>query len=101
MAHSLEVRSPFLDKDLIEFGLSLPMDIKIRKFTSKSLLRDLASSYLPKDVYSAPKKGFEIPLDVWLRIISLVWCRIFLTAKIQLLMIFLKEITSMRFHQLK
>ena len=66
MAHGLEVRAPFLDKDLIEFGMSLPMNIKIRNFKSKSLLRDLASSYLPKNIYSAPKKGFEIPLDAWL-----------------------------------
>ena len=66
MAHSLEVRAPFLDRDLIEFGMSLPMNIKIRNFKSKSLLRDLASSYLPKNIYSAPKKGFEIPLDAWL-----------------------------------
>ena len=66
MAHGLEVRAPFLDRDLIEFGMSLPMNIKIRNFRSKSLLRDLASSYLPKNIYSAPKKGFEIPLDAWL-----------------------------------
>ena len=66
MAHGLEVRAPFLDRDLIEFGMSLPMNIKIRNFKSKSLLRDLASSYLPKNIYSAPKKGFEIPLDAWL-----------------------------------
>tara|TARA_B100000212_G_scaffold45845_1_gene29613 strand:+ start:30347 stop:32233 length:1887 start_codon:yes stop_codon:yes gene_type:complete len=66
MANSLEVRAPFLDKELIEFGMSLPMDLKIRNFQSKSLLRDLASSYLPKGIYSAPKKGFEIPLDAWL-----------------------------------
>ena len=66
MAHGLEVRAPFLDRDLIEFGMSLPMNIKIRNFKSKSLLRDLASSYSPKNIYSAPKKGFEIPLDAWL-----------------------------------
>lgn len=66
MAHGLEVRSPFLDKELIEFGLSLPMNIKLRNFKSKSLLRDLASSYLPQNIYSAPKKGFEIPLNAWL-----------------------------------
>ena len=59
MAHGLEVRAPFLDRDLIEFGMSLPMNIKIRNFKSKSLLRDLAStSYLPKNIYSAPKKRF-------------------------------------------
>ena len=67
MAHGLEVRAPFLDKDLIEFGLSLPMNIKLRNFKSKSLLRDLASTYLPESISKAPKQGFEIPLASWLK----------------------------------
>jgi asparagine synthase (glutamine-hydrolysing) len=67
MAYGLEVRSPFLDQALVEFSLSLPMEIKMNRNKTKPLLRDLASRYLPSEIFNAPKKGFEIPLVNWLQ----------------------------------
>ena len=66
MAHSLEVRSPFLDTDVVEFGLSLPEAQRVGKF-GKILLRKLALEYLPSDLVDRPKMGFGIPRNEWLR----------------------------------
>lgn len=66
MAHSLEVRSPFLDTDVVEFGLSLPEAQRVGKF-GKILLRKLALEYLPSDLIDRPKMGFGIPRNQWLR----------------------------------
>jgi asparagine synthase (glutamine-hydrolysing) len=65
MAHSLEVRSPFLDPDVVEFGLSLPEKQRVGKF-GKILLRKLALEYLPSDLINRPKMGFGIPRKEWL-----------------------------------
>jgi asparagine synthase (glutamine-hydrolysing) len=65
MAHSLEVRSPFLDVDVIEFGLSLPESQRVGRF-GKVLLRKLASEYLPTNLINRPKMGFGIPRKEWL-----------------------------------
>ncbi len=67
MAHSLEVRSPFLDKDLIEFMATVPRRDKFTFFGRKRLLKEVAKSYLPSDILNRPKKGFSIPLGEWLR----------------------------------
>jgi len=66
MRHSLEGRSPLLGKDLLEFVPGLPDFYKISGTTTKYLLRELAKKYLPADVVSAPKRGFEIPLKQWI-----------------------------------
>lgn len=67
MACSLEVRSPFLDSDLVEFVYSLPRSLKYRTGCQKFLLKLLAEKMLPKrDVYRK-KHGFGIPLGSWLR----------------------------------
>jgi len=65
MAHSLEVRSPFLDTDVVEFGLSLPENQRVGKF-GKILLRKLALEYLPANLIDRPKMGFGIPRKEWL-----------------------------------
>jgi asparagine synthase (glutamine-hydrolysing) len=65
MAHSLEVRSPFLDPDVVEFGLSLPEEQRVGKF-GKILLRKLALEYLPSNLIDRPKMGFGIPRKEWL-----------------------------------
>ncbi|MCI5130888.1 MAG: hypothetical protein D3904_05050, partial [Candidatus Electrothrix sp. EH2] len=67
MAVSLETRSPFLDRDLIKFAWSLPMEMKIRHGKSKWLLRQLVYKYVPRNLMERPKMGFGIPLDSWLR----------------------------------
>jgi asparagine synthase (glutamine-hydrolysing) len=65
MAHSLEGRSPFLGKDLLEFAPGLSDRHKIKGATTKVILRQLAEKYLPVDLVNQPKRGFEIPLKKW------------------------------------
>lgn len=65
MAHSLEGRSPFLSKELLEYVPSLPDDYKIRGTQTKYLLRSLAEKYLPETLVGQPKRGFEVPLRQW------------------------------------
>lgn len=65
MAHSLEGRSPFLAKELLEFAPSLPDEFKISGIRTKAILRELAKKYLPETLISQPKRGFEIPLSSW------------------------------------
>lgn len=65
MQESLEVRVPFLDENLFEFGLNLPAKVKLKNGT-KSMLRSVASKYLPKSIAAKKKWGFGLPLDIWI-----------------------------------
>jgi asparagine synthase (glutamine-hydrolysing) len=65
MAHSLEGRSPFLGKELLEYAPAINDHYKIDKSTTKVLLRRLARKYLPTELLDQPKRGFEIPLKNW------------------------------------
>ncbi len=65
MSHSLEGRSPFLCKDLLEYAPGMPDEYKIKGTTTKYLLRELAKKYLPETLIHQPKRGFEIPLKQW------------------------------------
>ncbi|PRY48308.1 asparagine synthase (glutamine-hydrolysing) [Arcticibacter pallidicorallinus] len=66
MAHSLEGRSPFLAKEVLEFAPSLYDEFKIKNIRTKTLLRDLAKKYLPDSLINQPKRGFEVPLKGWM-----------------------------------
>lgn len=65
MAHSLEGRSPFLCKELLNYVPGLQDGHKINGSTTKYLLRNLAKKYLPENLINQPKRGFEIPLNDW------------------------------------
>ena len=65
MAHGLEVRTPFLDKELFKFSAQLPLSLKINNGESKYLLKKLGEKYLPKSLIYRPKQGFGIPFDKW------------------------------------
>ena len=65
MHNSLEGRSPFLAKELLEYIPTLDETYKIKGTTTKYLLRELSKKYLPQDITSQPKRGFEIPLKDW------------------------------------
>jgi len=65
MAHSLEGRSPFLCKELLEYAPAMNDAYKIKGTTTKYLLRTLAKKYLPGELINQPKRGFEIPLKNW------------------------------------
>jgi asparagine synthase (glutamine-hydrolysing) len=67
MAVSLEARSPFLDHKLIEFAASLPENLKMRRFESKSLLKKVAARVVPPDVIYRRKMGFGVPIANWFR----------------------------------
>jgi len=67
MAHSLEVRPPFLDHRLVEFAARLPENLKIRGTRLKFVLRELMKDRLPTAVVRRPKEGFDIPTHHWLR----------------------------------
>ncbi len=67
MANSLEVRTPFLDYELVNFIFSLPADFKINSSMRKRLAQDAFKEILPSKLYNRPKKGFEVPLLKWLR----------------------------------
>lgn len=67
MAHSLEVRPPFLDHRIVEFAASLPARMKIRDRSQKYLLRKLMERRLPPAVLRRKKEGFDIPAHEWLR----------------------------------
>ncbi len=66
MSSGLEARSPFMDKDLVEFALSIPSKRKIQGLSSKSILRKLLKNYLPDEIINRPKKGFSLPVDQWI-----------------------------------
>ena len=67
MAHSLEVRSPLLDHRMVEFSASLPLEMKLRGYTQKYLLRTLMKDVLPPAVTTRRKMGFGVPIDRWFR----------------------------------
>jgi len=67
MANSLEVRTPFLDHNVVDFAFSLPDDYKINKSMKKRILQDAFRKYLPAEIYQRPKHGFEVPLLKWFK----------------------------------
>jgi asparagine synthase (glutamine-hydrolysing) len=67
MANSLELRSPLLDVNVIEWGVSLPHKYKIKGLETKHILKDVARSLVPPELIDRPKMGFGIPRAGWLR----------------------------------
>jgi asparagine synthase (glutamine-hydrolysing) len=67
MAHSLEIRPPFLDHRIVEFAASLPESYKIRGFKQKFILKALMRGKLPEAVLTRKKTGFDIPTHDWFR----------------------------------
>ena len=67
MANALEVRTPFLDFELVNFVFSLPDEFKINSKIRKRIVQDAFRDFLPPELYNRPKKGFEVPLLKWLR----------------------------------
>ncbi len=67
MANSLEVRVPFLDHNLVEFAARIPHELKVRGLKLKYILRQAMRECLPPEITELPKRGFDIPLDTWIR----------------------------------
>ncbi len=67
MAHSLEVRPPMLDNEIVDWAFALPSSQKVHRGRSKVLLKRAARGHLPDAIIDRKKKGFGIPLRAWLR----------------------------------
>lgn len=67
MAVSLETRVPMLDKDVVEFAWTIPMEYKKQNGEGKLVLKDVLYKYVPKEMMDRPKKGFSIPITKWLK----------------------------------
>ncbi len=66
MAVGVEVRVPFLDKELVEFSTLIPVEFKMRGINTKYILKKVAEKYLPHDVIYRPKSGFGAPVRDWI-----------------------------------
>ena len=67
MAHSVEIRVPYLDLELVEFTTTIPPEFKMKGRQTKFILRKVAERYLPNDVIYRPKAGFGLPVEHWVR----------------------------------
>ena len=67
MAHSLELRVPFLDKKVMEFAQHIPVKYRVNENGNKQVLRHAANRILPDEWATRPKVGFPVPLKFWLR----------------------------------
>tara|TARA_B100000029_G_scaffold516795_1_gene634358 strand:- start:9152 stop:11089 length:1938 start_codon:yes stop_codon:yes gene_type:complete len=66
MANSLEVRSPFLDYELIEYVSTIPNEFKIYNGKQKHILKETFKNILPKEILNKPKHGFSAPISQWI-----------------------------------
>lgn len=67
MAHSLELRVPFLDRQVFEFASTIPSGLKLKNKQTKYILRKAARVNIPEEWAKRPKKGFPVPIFVWLK----------------------------------
>lgn len=67
MQYALEVRAPFLGKELVEFLSTIPYEYKLHGFKTKYILKELMKDKLPKNIVYRGKKGFGLPVSEWLK----------------------------------
>jgi asparagine synthase (glutamine-hydrolysing) len=67
MRHSVEIRAPFLDLDLVKFAETVPQLHKVNRKQNKILHKDLGEKFLPKEIVHRKKKGFYVPRKKWLQ----------------------------------
>lgn len=65
MASSCEIRSPYLDREVIEFAFQLPPRLKIKKAKTKYILKKVAERHIPKSIVWQRKSGFSAPIRAW------------------------------------
>ncbi len=75
MSCALELRTPFLDKDVLEFAASLPVNERVRGVTTKAFLKRYSLRYLPHWVVHRKKRGLSVPFNAWLRDPLYDWAR--------------------------
>lgn len=74
-AHSLEVRLPFLDKEVFQIAKQIPVHEKIRKGETKLILREAFTGFIPDDILYRRKLGFPVPIKHWLKRELYTWAR--------------------------
>ena len=67
MAHGLEGRVPFLDKEMVEMAASIPSKIKLKKLTTKYILKKSVEPLLSRKIVHRRKHGFAVPVSEWFR----------------------------------
>jgi asparagine synthase (glutamine-hydrolysing) len=67
MHHSMELRVPFVDHEIVEYCATIPSSLKIRGVQKKYLLRKIAGTYLPENIVKHRKQGFASPMTSWLK----------------------------------
>ncbi len=67
MANSLEVRVPFVDKEVFKVASKIPVDYRVNKTSTKYAFRMATQEYLPQEVRNKKKLGFPVPIRIWLR----------------------------------
>jgi asparagine synthase (glutamine-hydrolysing) len=67
MANSIELRVPFLDRDLMDFSMRVPDEYKLRDGISKEPIKRVASKFVPREEIYRPKTGFGVPIQEWFR----------------------------------
>jgi asparagine synthase (glutamine-hydrolysing) len=67
MAHALEVRAPFLDFEFVEFVNTIPHELKLERWVTKSILKSAMKDILPEGIAYRPKHGYSFPIKHWLR----------------------------------
>lgn len=67
MAHGLETRAPFLDRDVVEFALTLPESLKVTTRETKRVMREAFRDLWPEEIHQRPKQGFGSPIHVWMQ----------------------------------
>jgi asparagine synthase (glutamine-hydrolysing) len=75
MASALEIRTPFLDQNVLEFAATLPENQRVRGITTKFFLKEYARRYLPRHIVHRRKRGLSVPLKQWLRGPLYDWAR--------------------------
>jgi asparagine synthase (glutamine-hydrolysing) len=67
MKYSVEMRSPLLDKDVVEYAFRIPQKYKYASGKKKYILKELTYDYVPATLLDRPKMGFSVPIDKWMR----------------------------------
>ena len=81
MAHSIELRSPFLDYRLVEFAATIPGSMKIKGGNVKHILKKAVEPVLPKGIVERPKEGFVLPVFQWMSVKLEGYCREMLSSE--------------------
>jgi len=63
----IDIREPFMDRELIEFMAKVPQNIKVKNKIKKYLLKEIVYEFIPKEIMDRPKKGFSSPISKWMR----------------------------------